>query len=534
MRKKIYKWHRALSLIIALPVALWALSGFMHPIMTTIRPVIATQFYAAPVIDTGQVKVSLADALRKNEVDSFSNIHVVQMGGQQFYQVAIDATHMDVRYYSTQTGDLLKNGDELYARFLAKAFLEGPGHKPGDAAPAAYEEPEAASAHDCCIMATVNVMNSKGAPVTAVQRVTSFDGEYKYINRLLPVYKVTFDRADGIRIYVETCPGRFSFAVDNKRAVFDRLFGIFHTWEWMNGLGSTKYFLMVLITLAGLLTTIMGLYIFFTTRSKKSANDLVRARRKHRFTSLIASLFTLLFTFSGGFHALDKILPKDATPSSKLSRFAAGLVNPDFPRMNVAAGNRVIQDISLCSMDGVLYWQLWLAKEKAAGKPVIEGRTDLMKNMQVSQPDVLYVSALDYQQLQDGDRQYANYLADQLRGSSGPAIRSSTPVTRFTDEYGFVNKRLPVWKIAYTTNGNERYYVETLTGLLAARVRDGDLWEEYSFAFFHKHHFMDWAGKSVRDFSTMFWALMQVAMILVGLLLWRKSRRKKTAAGYKR
>ncbi len=527
MRKKIYKWHRTLSLIIALPVVLWALSGFMHPIMTTIRPVIATQFYAAPPADTSQLKVSFAVALAKNNVDSFSNMHLVQMGGQQFYQVAIDTAHMDVRYYSTQTGDVLKNGDELYARFLAKAFLEGPGHKAGDAAPAAYKEPEAASAHDCCIMATMNVMNSKGAPVTAVHRVTGFDGEYKYINRLLPVYKVAFARADGIRIYVETCPGRFSYAVDNKRAVFDRLFGIFHTWEWMNGLGNTKYFLMVLITLTGFMTTVMGLYIFFTTSSKKSGNGLVRARRNHRYTSLIASLFTLLFTFSGGFHALDKVLPKDPEPKSDIPRFATNATDLVFSKLDSVAGRRGIQDISICRIGDATYWQLWLVKKKVPGKPAVEGRADLMKNMQVSQPDVLYVSALDYLQLQDGDRQYANYLADQLRGSGGPDIRSSTLVTRFTDEYGFVNKRLPVWKVAYNTNGNERYYVETSTGVLAARVRDQDLWEGYSFAFFHKHHFMDWAGKSIRDFSTMFWALMQVAMITVGLILWRRSRRKR-------
>jgi len=36
MRKNIYKWHRTLSLIIALPVVRWAASGFMHPIMTNI------------------------------------------------------------------------------------------------------------------------------------------------------------------------------------------------------------------------------------------------------------------------------------------------------------------------------------------------------------------------------------------------------------------------------------------------------------------------------------------------------------------
>jgi hypothetical protein len=50
--------------------------------------------------------------------------------------------------------------------------------------------------------------------------------------------------------------------------------------------------------------------------------------------------------------------------------------------------------------------------------------------------------------------------------------------------------------------------------------------EGYSFAFLHKHHFMDFAGKEARDISTMFWAASQLAVIIIGLILWRKSRKK--------
>ena len=77
-----------------------------------------------------------------------------------------------------------------------------------------------------------------------------------------------------------------------------------------------------------------------------------------------------------------------------------------------------------------------------------------------------------------------------------------------------------MWKVSYAINDNERYYIETSTGVLSTRVRDKDLAEGYSFAFLHKHHFMDWAGKTVRDISTMFGAAMQVAMVCIGLLLY--------------
>jgi hypothetical protein len=65
----------------------------------------------------------------------------------------------------------------------------------------------------------------------------------------------------------------------------------------------------------------------------------------------------------------------------------------------------------------------------------------------------------------------------------------------------------------------ERYYVETSTGKCAAYITDKDLFEGYSFALLHKHHFMDWAGKSARDISTMIAAGLQVIMVMVGLFL---------------
>ncbi len=517
MRKKIYRWHRTLSLIIAVPVILWASSGFMHPLMTNIRPHIATQSYSSPGVDSGELKIDLQSCLLNNHIDSFRTMHIVQIAGQQFYQVIVDNGGADIRYFSTRSGKALTNGDELYARFLARYFLEG------DDKGNPVHESVAASGDDCCMTAAMGVMNSRGARITGVSRLLHFDGEYKYINRLLPVYKVSFDRGDGIRIYVETASSRFGFAVDDKRAAFDTFFGICHTWEWMNALGNTKYFLMVLITLTGFATTLFGLSIFFTTKTKKGPHPLVKSRRNHRYVSLVASLFTLMFTFSGGFHALDKILPKDKLPDHIGQQIAGRDIHPDFRQLFAVAGKNPVQDISLCSIGDELYWQLYLKKKST--QP--DGRADLMKSQSVEQSEIIYVNANSLAPLQNGDERYARFLGSAFSGND--SIRAAVPVNRFTDEYNFINKRLPVWKISYAANGNERYYVETSTGTLSSRVRDNDLVEGYSFAFFHKHHFMDWGGKTVRDISTMFWAAMQVVMVIVGLILYFKVRQRKAA-----
>ncbi|MBO9617549.1 MAG: PepSY domain-containing protein [Niabella sp.] len=297
MRKKIYGWHRRCSMIIALPVVLWALSGFMHPVMTNIRPRVATQLYEPSPIDPSQLIVPLSRALQGNGIATFANVHIIRMGGQQFYQVLVDPAHNDIRYISSVSGRHLTNGDQLYAQFLARKFLTGSGNT---ATPGA----QALSDHDCCMSAALNILNSKGAAIQGVEKVNDFKGEYSYINRLLPVYKVRFNRPDGIRIYVETASGSYAYAVDNKRAVFDKIFGLLHTWNWMNAMGKMKYFIMVVVTVLALLTTLMGLYIFFIIKPKKAGSPVSKTRRNHRYTSLVASLFTLMFCFSGGFHAL--------------------------------------------------------------------------------------------------------------------------------------------------------------------------------------------------------------------------------------
>ncbi|WP_315814724.1 hypothetical protein [Paraflavitalea speifideaquila] len=441
IRRNMYRWHRIASLIIALPVLLWAISGFMHPLMTNIRPQVATQRLSKPLIDTAKLQISLSEAFLKNHIDTFSSYRLVAMNGNWFYQVKLP-DHPVLKYYSAGKGKPLPQGDELYARYLAKQFLEGDeqvepdnaAHKmlaSLDAGPLPGSTTTAVTAlegdHDCCTNTMASIMNiSKGAKVSKVDLIEQFDGEYKYVNRYLPAYKVSFDRADGVRIYVETAQDRFAFAVDDKRAAFDSFFSLFHTLSWLDFMGKGKHVVEILIMLLAIFTTIMGLYMFFTTKTKKAA--------------------------------------------------------------------------------------------PAAGR-------DLMKSMRVPPPNTLYVRMTDYTLLPSGEEKYARYLAARFSRHTEDKIVSTAVITKFEGEYGFVNKRLPVWKVGYAENSHERYYVETSTGKLAALVNDNDLAEGYSFALFHKHHFMDWGGKIVRDISTMFWALIQVLMVLVGGWFWMKKRK---------
>jgi len=145
--------------------------------------------------------------------------------------------------------------------------------------------------------------------------------------------------------------------------------------------------------------------------------------------------------------------------------------------------------------------------------------------MAVPVPQVTFVNATDHSVLAKGEEKYAAWLATRFSNKEANNIQTVTPVTKFDEEYNFTDKRLPVWRVSYGAN-HERYFVETATGRLSVKVSDSDLAEGYSFALFHKHHFMDWAGKEARDTSTMVWAFVQIVMIVVGLILWIKTNRR--------
>lgn len=529
IKRKIYQWHRTVSIIIAVPVILWAISGFMHPIMTNIRPKVATQWIMPSVIDSTKINVSLKTALQLNKIDSFSNFRIVHIDTNWFYQIQPIAKK-EPYYLSTATGKILHHGDWLYAQYLAKIFLEGQKKDSTYTDTLASRFFNKSAIHDCCNAATECVLQVKsGSKVKDVTYVSEFNKEYNSINRLLPVYKVSFEREDGIRIFVETTQDRFGTAIDNKRYAFTVFFEFFHQMGWLNFLGKGRLVVEIIFTLLTFFTVLMGLYIFFTTKGKKTkGNQIVNARRNHRYTSILIALFTLMFSFSGGYHALSKFKDDIRDNYFVTNHFASAQINLDFHQVQKII-RKPISNISIIQIDTTIYWQV-TTKNSFTKKTKVEGAKgkDLMKDMTVLTPSVAYVKVGDTSTLRDGEKKYANYLANQFSKHDISEVKSTEVITKLEGEYNFTDKRLPVWKVSYASNHNERFYVETATGKLSKRVDDREVYDGLIFNFLHKHHFMDFAGKGWRDFSTMFWVAAQIAMVMVGLILYFKVRKSKT------
>lgn len=520
LKRNIYQWHRSLSLMAAIPVILWAGSGFLHPIMTNIRPKVATQILQPVVIDSSKIVQPLEAVLQENHIDSFAAVRLVHIADNWFYQVQLQH-NKEPLYLSARNGKLLTAGNWLYAQYLARQFLEG--QSGAETHTAATNEPA-----DCCDAASSCVLHvTKGAKVSSVSYITTYTNEYKSINRLLPVYRVDFDRSDGIRIYVETTTDRFAFAMDNKRRLFDRIFTTVHTWGWLDGLGKGKLVIEILLVGLALITTCMGIYIFFTTRHKKiEGHKLSRARGNHRYTAIVIALFTLMFTFSGLYHAIAKFHEDDRAKYFARPVFYTKDIRWDLSRWQATVKKPVVQ-VQLIKIDTTACWRIQTHSDQASmhkGKMPVG---DIMKAAQIPMPAITYLTTEDDQVMVDGEQRYARYLAGLFSGQNRNNIRSVEPVTKFGSEYNFTDKRLPVWKVSYPSTANDRYFIETTTGSLSKHLNTAELAENYSFSFLHKHEFLAWAGKGWKDFSTMFWAVAQIVMVVFGLILYVRRRGRK-------
>src|SRR5678815_4139688 len=87
IRRNVYRWHRATSLLVAVPVILWTLSGFLHPVMGTFKPAVANQVLPADAIDVTRIQIPLQTALEKAGIEKLHRFRIIRMDETYYYQL---------------------------------------------------------------------------------------------------------------------------------------------------------------------------------------------------------------------------------------------------------------------------------------------------------------------------------------------------------------------------------------------------------------------------------------------------------------
>lgn len=473
MKKSFYQWHRVLGLTALVPVIFWTLSGLSHPFMSNwFRPSIPQEIFRPLTQEQMKPLLSLQQVMDQNHILQLRNFSLVNFEGATFYQVQQrDSTY---QYYSASNGSLLPGGDKRYAIYLARYFT-------GD----------------------------QTSAIGSAELQTVFDGQYQPINHLLPVWKIALNRPDGMDVYIETSQSRMGTFNNHTRKVFLWLFDQFHTWRFLAWLGGERFRIMVLLLIVVVMTlslisglTVYGLLWkrFKELKQKREANGAADKRFIHRFhrqIGLIVSFVMFTFVISGGFHLWVKLYhlqPAQRQYAQLFTRQQLGRSNLQLP-----VPDSTIRRVALVKFNDSVYYQV-LDKKK----------------------QIRYFRAQDHQLLPHGDAVFATYLANFYHDTPADGQPAISQVKQFDNEYGFINKRLPVEKINYP-NG-ENWYIETSTSKLATKVSGIDRAEGLSFIFLHKYFGMTWAGKNIRDIVSMLAALGVLAVSLFGFASFLKNK----------
>lgn len=470
LRQRLIPWHRRLAWLVVLPILAWSLSGLLHPVMSRWQPSAAAMVvpasFLAPPSDTAwsdlpAPKQTLpADWLIRE-------MRAITWQNQPYWQV--QRSDGLLRQVHAKTGEV--------ADITSAVVTELARHYTGE----------------------------REAPVN-LSLVTEFSNEYGVINRYLPVYRVAFDRPDGLIAFVEPRSLQLSGLTDDWKTRFSGFFRAMHSWSWWPHAPSRAWVMAGLLALA-LIVAVSGIARAWPLPAKRKLS-----RRWHRRIGLLAALAALAWFSTGALHALvmnKRVGSFETYPLA--SAFSAAELSAAVPK-DVPQGAR-LQVVA--SQDGPLwYWhQLVQAtgQEEHAHHGHAAPRTLNAAYFHATTGDVVDPEA------------YWLSLAQTAAGQT--RLQATKAITGFFPEYGFVQKRLPVQQLRFDSSDRLTVYVDPADAAVASVVRDLDRFEGLSFAYLHKAQFLDPViGKDARDAAAVLFALLIFTLSLIGaVMMWRKA-----------
>lgn len=328
------------------------------------------------------------------------------------------------------------------------------------------------------------------ATVRDVRLVERFDRDYPWINRLLPVWAVAFEGEAGVRVYVDTGSDRLGTMSGASKRYWQSLFQTLHTLSFIEVpyLRPAAVGLMVGVLLA---TAVFGSALLLRRGGSQPG------RRFHRRLAYLALLPALLFPATGLFKLLVGQLPY--TPPPQPPAIAAGtLTAPPF----AAGDGALLEAVAIPLRDSAAVWRVVLAQ---------------------GEETAIRLRGADGSVLDGDDGALAQRIASTVFGRS--VAEPLTELRRFDRDYGFANKRLPVWKAA-GPDGRD-WYFETRSGLVAAQIGGLPQLQAQVFDLLHKGQLFNRLGLSLgqRDLLMSTMAGLVVLTALLGLRLRLRRRR---------
>ncbi|WP_047394800.1 PepSY domain-containing protein [Chitinibacter sp. ZOR0017] len=466
------RWHRKLAWVAGLAVLAWGLTGVLHPIMSALTPTVQPLPPAA-ALPADLQPVPLAQlALPAGPIQS---VRLRMLGEIPAWRIGQPGQAQGL-WFDARSGALLPQADAQEAERLARVLV-------GDA----------------------------HSPVRQLTPVYEFSRSYPAINKILPVWRVEFARADGMVAFVDTEGRRLASLSDRTKRTLMPVFSLLHTWSWasesVKRVGITVLLVLVLASMAGGL----AMYVLRWQKGTLKAGQKP-LRRWHRGLGVALGLAGIVLTASGLTHLWLQRAPYVAASPKPLA------VLPELHHLPAQTAG-----LTAVNVQGQAYWLQERAKPAKSAQPAAGGHQHHAPAA-LSNALPIYLDA--HGMAQPGlALVHAGELVRQVqRGELAGPVKQVQLIERFGGEYGFFQKRLPVYRVDLANAANSSWYIEPATGTFSTRVEDADRFEGWLFAYLHKWHWLDGLGKSNRDLILASAAAANVALAVLGLLLWRRKR----------
>ncbi|WP_043650318.1 hypothetical protein [Chitinilyticum litopenaei] len=463
------RWHRRLAWLAGSAVILWGLTGVLHPLMSALSPT------PRPLPPAAALPAHTAVTLPELPADRLQSLRLRMLDGAPAWRAGL-LGQAEGQWFSALDGRPLPGAERREAARLARAFA-------GDTQ----------------------------AEIGSITPISRFDADYHAVNKLLPVWRVEFARADGLIAYVDVEGARLASLSDQRKRLLQPVFSSVHSWSWVSE-PVRKAGISLLLGCA-LLAMLGGLAIYAVRwRLGTLKAGQPRLRRWHRGLGMAAGIAGVLLAGSGLIHLWFAPAPLPTRAPLPLGTPPALAHLPD----GVTA-------LTAVSIDGNGYWLVTQQEKRLQGNT--SGTTPHQHHAPAAAgPLPQYVDAHGQPQPGLAERHAASLL--RRHDPNAAPIRQLDLVTRFGGEYGFFQKRLPVYRIELADTRRSTWYIEPATGIAATRVDQAARLEGYVFANLHKWHWLDGLGKPVRDSLLAGAAALNVLLAALGLLLWRRRKGK--------
>ncbi|MEQ9519099.1 MAG: hypothetical protein RLN89_06630 [Parvibaculum sp.] len=485
LRANSIKWHNWFGWTGGVALVLFAGSSLLHILMTWTGPQAASFFPPQTVFSAENIQ-AVPKVLAQNSIDHALMVKLVP--GQRGPLLQVTSNNETARrYFNLSTGVEIRDHDKAQAIWLARYYS-----------------------------------GEQSTPIREIAFQTSFDASYPWINRLLPVYRVTFETDDNLTAFIYTEFGALGSLTNDWKTGIQSLFSLLHTWSWLDGLEGARVVIMLIFLISLLAMAGTGTAMVFVFKSR----TMPAKRRWHRMISYIVWLPFLLFTSSGTYHLLQQSFmgePRGFELGTEMDLSSSRLSGD--AQWAGGFGDTPVNGVALMEgPEGKLLYRVGIPQGKH-GQSV--GREVRFKGQPVEKL-ALYFDAVTGNLAETSDREIALHLARTLSGRVESEVRGADLITHFGPDYDFRNKRLPVWRIDYE---GERLFVDPASGVLVDRIGNAELVEAYSFSFLHKWNMISQlVGRLPRD-------LLLLAVILPALLagaigyimLWQRFRRRRSS-----